>query len=254
MGTVSDQGRVAIVTGAGSGIGREVTHALLRAGWRVGLAGRRADPLRETLAQAPQPHIALVAATDVTRDEDVRSLFARVLEEWGRVDLLFNNAGLFGPTAGLDELDPADWRRVVDTNLTGSFLCAREAFAAMKDQSPQGGRIINNGSVSAQVPRPNAAAYTASKHGVTGLTEAISLEGRRFGIVCGQIDMGNAETELTAGLAQGALQPDGSRLPEPMMDVRHAAEAVLHMASLPLDTNVLFMTIMASNMPLVGRG
>jgi NAD(P)-dependent dehydrogenase (short-subunit alcohol dehydrogenase family) len=195
-----------------------------------------------------------VAATDVTRDEDVRSLFARVLEEWGRVDLLFNNAGLFGPTAGLDELDPADWRRVVDTNLTGSFLCAREAFAAMKDQSPPGGRIINNGSVSAQVPRPNAAAYTASKHGVTGLTEAISLEGRRFGIVCGQIDMGNAETELTAGLAQGVLQPDGSRLPEPMMDVRHAAEAVLHMASLPLDTNVLFMTIMASNLPLVGRG
>ncbi|HWE11012.1 MAG TPA: SDR family oxidoreductase [Solirubrobacteraceae bacterium] len=251
---MSEPGRVAVVTGAGSGIGREVTHALLRTGWRVGLAGRRTEPLRETLAHAPQPHIALVAATDVTSDADVRSLFERVLDEWGRVDLLFNNAGLFGPTAGLDELDPADWRRVVDTNLTGSFLCTREAFAAMKDQRPQGGRIINNGSVSAQVPRPNAAAYTASKHGVTGLTKAISLEGRQFGIACGQIDVGNAETELTAGIARGALQPDGSRQPEPMMDVRHAAQAVLHMAELPLDTNIQFMTVMATNMPLVGRG
>jgi NAD(P)-dependent dehydrogenase (short-subunit alcohol dehydrogenase family) len=254
MGTMSDQGRVAIVTGAGSGIGRAVTHALLRNEWRVALVGRRAEALRETLATAPEPHIALVAAGDVTHDANVRSLFARVLDEWGRVDLLFNNAGLFGPTAAIDELDPADWRRVVDTNLTGSFLCAREAFAAMKNQRPQGGRIINNGSVSAQVPRPNAAAYTASKHGVTGLTKALSLEGRQFGIACGQIDVGNAATELTAGISRGALQPDGSRVPEPMMDVRHAAEAVLHMAELPLDTNVQFTTIMATNMPLVGRG
>lgn len=251
---MSEPSRVAIVTGAGSGIGREVSHALMRTGWRVALAGRRDEALRETLAEAPQPHIALVAATDVSREADVRSLFARTLSEWGRVDLLFNNAGLFGPTAALDQLDPADWRRVVDTNLTGSFLCAREAFAAMRGQRPQGGRIINNGSVSAQVPRPNAAAYTASKHGITGLTKAISLEGRQFGIACGQIDVGNAQTELTAGIAQGALQPDGSRRPEPMMDVRHAAQAVLHMAELPLDTNVQFMTIMATNMPLVGRG
>jgi NAD(P)-dependent dehydrogenase (short-subunit alcohol dehydrogenase family) len=220
----------------------------------VALAGRREQPLRETLAEGPEPHIALTKATDVTRDGDVRSLFARVLDEWGRVDLLFNNAGLFGSAAPLDELDPADWRTIIDTNLTGSFLCAREAFAAMKDQRPQGGRIINNGSVSAQVPRPHAAAYTASKHGITGLTKTISLEGRRFGIACGQIDVGNAETALTAGIAHGALQPDGSYRPEPMMDVRHAAQAVLQMAELPLDANVQFMTIMATTMPLVGRG
>lgn len=251
---MSDPTRVAVVTGAGSGIGRAVVHELLRTGWRVALAGRRIDRLRETLAGAPEPHRALTAATDVTRDEQVRALFARVLDEWGRVDLLFNNAGLFGPTAGIDELDPDQWRQVIDTNLTGCFLCAREAFTAMKAQRPAGGRIINNGSVSAQVPRPNAAAYTASKHAVTGLTKAISLEGRPFGIACGQIDVGNAATELTAGIAQGALQPDGSRLPEPMMDVRHAAEAVVRMAELPLDTNVQFMTIMATNMPLIGRG
>jgi NAD(P)-dependent dehydrogenase (short-subunit alcohol dehydrogenase family) len=251
---MSNQRRVAIVTGAGSGIGREVCHGLLRNGWRLGLAGRREEALRETLATGPEPHTALVAATDVTREADVRALFARVLDEWGRIDLLFNNAGLFGPTAGIDELEPADWRTVVDTNLTGCFLCAREAFAAMKRQRPPGGRIINNGSVSAQVPRPNAAAYTASKHAVTGLTKALSLEGRQFGIACGQIDVGNAATELTAGIARGALQADGSRVPEPMMDARHAAEAVLHMAELPLETNVQFMTIMATNMPLIGRG
>ncbi len=251
---MNDHSRVAVVTGAGSGIGRAVSHGLLRAGWRVALAGRRPEPLRETLATAPEPHLALTAPTDVTRDGDVRSLFDRVLDEWGHVDLLFNNAGLFGPSAGIDELEPEQWRQVVDTNLTGSFLCAREAFAAMKKQRPPGGRIINNGSVSAQVPRPHAAAYTASKHAVTGLTKAISLEGRRFGIACGQIDVGNAATELTAGIAQGALQPDGSRLPEPMMDVRHAADAVLRMAELPLDANVQFMTIMATNMPLIGRG
>lgn len=251
---MSNQRRVAIVTGAGSGIGRAVTHVLLRESWRVALAGRREEPLRETLAEGPEPHLALVAPTDVTREDDVQSLFGRVLNEWGRVDLLFNNAGLFGPTAPLDELDPADWRRVIDANLNGSFLCARQAFAAMKEQRPAGGRIINNGSVSAQAPRPRAAAYTASKHAITGLTKAISLEGRAFGIACGQIDVGNAKTELTAGIARGALQPDGSRMPEPMMDVRHVAETVLHMAELPLDTNVQFVTIMATNMPLTGRG
>jgi NAD(P)-dependent dehydrogenase (short-subunit alcohol dehydrogenase family) len=246
--------RVAVVTGAGSGIGRAVCHGLLRTGWRVALAGRRTEPLRETLATAPEPHIALSAPTDVTREDEVHGLFERVRDEWGRVDLLFNNAGLFGPTVGIDELEPDRWRQVVDTNLTGCFLCAREAFAAMKAQRPAGGRIINNGSVSAQVPRPHAAAYTASKHAVTGLTKAISLEGRSFGIACGQIDVGNAATELTAGIARGALQADGSRVPEPMMDVRHAAEAVLQMAELPLDANVQFMTIMATNMPLIGRG
>ncbi len=251
---MSDHSRVAIVTGAGTGIGRAVSHALLRNGWRVGLAGRRAERLRETLAEAPQPHTAIAQPTDVTRDEAVSALFARVLEEWGRVDLLFNNAGLFGPAAPIDELEPAAWRQVIDTNLTGCFLCARQAFAVMKSQQPAGGRIINNGSVSAQVPRPHAAAYTASKHAVTGLTKAISLEGRAYGIACGQIDVGNAATELTAGIAAGALQPDGSRAPEPMMNVHHAAEAVLRMAELPLDTNVQFMTIMATNMPLVGRG
>jgi NAD(P)-dependent dehydrogenase (short-subunit alcohol dehydrogenase family) len=251
---MSDHRRVAVVTGAGTGIGRAVSHGLLRSGWRVALAGRRPEPLRETLATAPEPHTALTAPTDVTAEEEVQALFHRVVGEWGRVDLLFNNAGLFGPTAGIDELAPDQWRQVVDTNLTGCFLCARQAFAAMKRQRPAGGRIINNGSVSAHVPRPGAAAYTASKHAVTGLTKAISLEGRQFGIACGQIDVGNAATELTAGIAQGALQPDGSRRPEPMMDVRHAAEAVLQMAELPLDANVQFMTIMATNMPLVGRG
>jgi NAD(P)-dependent dehydrogenase (short-subunit alcohol dehydrogenase family) len=251
---MSDQIRVAIVTGAGSGIGRAVSHGLLHNGWRVALAGRRAETLQQALATAPEPHLALTAPTDVTRDDQVRALFGRVLDEWGRVDLLFNNAGLFGPTAGIDELESEHWRQVVDTNLTGCFLCAREAFAAMKAQRPSGGRIINNGSVSAHVPRPQAAAYTASKHAITGLTKAISLEGRPFGIACGQIDVGNAATELTAGIAQGALQPDGSRRPEPMMDVRHAADAVVQMAELPLDANVEFMTIMATNMPLVGRG
>lgn len=250
---MSDQPQVAVVTGAGSGIGRAVTHALLGAGWRVALAGRRAAPLQATLEDAPSP-AGLVIPTNVTRDDEVRHLFSRVVDEWGRVDLLFNNAGAFGPAACLDELRPDQWRAVLDTNLTGSFLCAREAFAAMKDQRPRGGRIINNGSISAHVPRPRSAAYTASKHAVTGLTRSIALDGRPFDIACGQIDVGNAATELTAGIGQAALQPDGSRRPEPTMDVRHAAEAVLHMAQLPLDANVLFMTVMATNMPYVGRG
>jgi NAD(P)-dependent dehydrogenase (short-subunit alcohol dehydrogenase family) len=246
--------RVAVVTGAGSGIGRAVTRMLLGNGWRVALAGRRDPALHETLAEAPTPHDALVVATDVTDDAQVRGLFAAVASRWGRVDLLFNNAGMFGAPAAVDELDPQQWRMVVDTNLTGSFLCAQEAFRAMMAQRPQGGRIINNGSVSAHVPRPHAAAYTASKHAITGLTKAISLEGRAFGIACGQIDIGNAATELSAGIGRGALQADGSVVAEPMMDVRHAADTVVHMASLPLDANVQFVTIMATNMPLVGRG
>jgi NAD(P)-dependent dehydrogenase (short-subunit alcohol dehydrogenase family) len=246
---------VAVVTGAGSGIGRAVAQALLGAGYRVALAGRRDDVLRETVtAVSAAPENALVIPTDVTDPAAVRRLFAAVAEEWDRVDLLFNNAGMFGAPAPLDEVALDEWRMVVETNLTGSFLCAQEAFRAMKAQSPQGGRIINNGSVSAQVPRPHAVAYTATKHAITGLTKAISLEGRGFGIACGQIDVGNASTELSANLGQGALQPDGSVLAEPMMDVRHVVDAVLYMAALPLDANVQFLTVMATNMPFIGRG
>jgi NAD(P)-dependent dehydrogenase (short-subunit alcohol dehydrogenase family) len=247
--------RVAIVTGAGSGIGRAVTRALLTAEYCVALAGRRDDALRETLADVPTtPKDALVVPTDVTDATDVRRLFARVADEWGRADLLFNNAGVFGASAPLDELTLEQWRTVVDTNLTGSFLCAQEAFRAMKAQRPQGGRIINNGSISAHAPRPHAAAYTATKHAITGLTKAISLEGRAFNIACGQIDIGNAATDLTANIGQGTLQPDGSVLVEPMMDVRHAADAILYMAELPLDANVQFLTVLATNMPFIGRG
>jgi NAD(P)-dependent dehydrogenase (short-subunit alcohol dehydrogenase family) len=255
MCQVSERERVAIVTGAGSGIGRAVTHALLAAEYRVVLAGRRADALHETLADAPAAAAhALVVRTDVTDDEDVRRLFSRATEECGRVDVLFNNAGVFGAPAPLDEFALEQWRTVVETNLTGSFLCAQEAFRAMKAQRPQGGRIINNGSISAHVPRPNAVAYTATKHAITGLTKAISLEGRAFNIACGQIDIGNAATALTAGMGQGALQGDGTVRVEPVMDVRHAADAVLYMAGLPLDANVQFLTVMATNMPYIGRG
>jgi NAD(P)-dependent dehydrogenase (short-subunit alcohol dehydrogenase family) len=255
MCTMSQNPRVAIVTGAGSGIGRAVTHGLLNAGYRVALAGRRPDALQATLAAVhPAPAEALVIPTDVTQARDVSALFSRVRDAWNRVDVLFNNAGVFGSPAPLDEMPIEQWRTVVDTNLTGSFLCAREAFRAMKAQRPQGGRIINNGSISAHVPRPHAAAYTATKHAVTGLTKAISLEGRPFQIACGQVDIGNAETELSAGIGQGALQPDGSMLVEPMMDARHAADAVLYMAGLPLDANVQFLTVMATNMPFIGRG
>jgi NAD(P)-dependent dehydrogenase (short-subunit alcohol dehydrogenase family) len=192
--------------------------------------------------------------TDVTQEASVQQLFERVCEEFGRVDLLFNNAGTFGTSAPFEDLSFEQWTLVVDTNLTGAFLCAREAFRTMKEQRPQGGRIINNGSVSAQSPRPHAAAYTASKHAITGLTKAISLEGRAYGIACGQIDIGNAATELTDAFGKGALQADGSILAEPQIDVRHVSDAVLYMAALPLDTNVQFMTLMATKMPLIGRG
>ncbi|HEY3726218.1 MAG TPA: SDR family oxidoreductase [Solirubrobacteraceae bacterium] len=247
--------RVAIVTGAGSGIGRAVTRGLLEAGYRVALAGRREQALNETLVDtSATSRDALVVPTDVTDPEGVRALFARTRDEWERVDLLFNNAGTFGASAPLDEIALSQWQAVIDTNLTGSFLCAQEAFRAMKAQTPQGGRIINNGSISAQVPRPHAAAYTATKHAITGLTKTISLEGRAFSIACGQIDIGNAATDLAASIGQGALQANGSVLAEPMMDVRHAADAVLYMAGLPLDANVQFLTVMATNMPLIGRG
>jgi NAD(P)-dependent dehydrogenase (short-subunit alcohol dehydrogenase family) len=200
------------------------------------------------------PNDALAVPTDVTDPNAVRALFARVTAAWGRVDLLFNNAGVSGRATPLDELTDAQWRTVIDSNLTGSFFCAREAFATMKAQSPQGGRIINNGSISAHVPRPRAVAYTASKHAITGLTKSISLEGRAYNIACGQIDVGNAATDLTARIGQGALQPDGSRLAEPLMDVGSVADAVLYMAGLPLDANVQFLTVMATSMPYIGRG
>src|SRR3954447_9736832 len=242
--------RVAVVTGAGSGIGREVATVLLADGWRVALAGRREPALLETAGDSG----ALVVPTDVRSAEAVRALFARVREEWGRVDLLFNNAGLFGTAGPLEDLAPDAWRTVVDTNLTGSFLCAQEAVRAMKAQDPRGERIINNGSISAHVPRPDAVAYTATKHAITGLTKAISLEGRAYDVACGQIDIGNAATDMTAAMQRGVPQADGSVAPEPVMDVSHVVDAVLYMAGLPLDANVQFMTVMATKMPFIGRG
>jgi NAD(P)-dependent dehydrogenase (short-subunit alcohol dehydrogenase family) len=243
--------RIAVVTGAGSGIGREVSRALLGAGWKVALAGRREAPLRETL----EGHGGgLVIPTDVSDESAVRPLFERTRDELGRVDLLFNNAGHFGVPAAFEDVKLEDWQAVVDTNLTGAFLCAREAFRAMKKQDPQGGRIVNNGSISAHAPRPYAASYTATKHAITGLTKQLSLEGRGYDIACGQIDIGNATTEMTAAMSRGVPQADGSLQPEPVMDVRHVAEAVLYMAGLPLTANVQFMTVMATKMPFVGRG
>ena len=255
MSGTDQRERVAIVTGAGSGIGQAVTRALLQAEYRVALAGRREAALHDTLAELPAAgSSALVVPTDVTDPAAVEALFARVTERWGRLDLLFNNAGLFGPSAPLDEVPFEQWRTVVDTNLTGSFLCAQAAFRTMKAQRPQGGRIINNGSISAHVPRPQEIAYTATKHAITGLTKAISLDGRAFDIACGQVDIGNAVTELSANISRGAQQADGSLLVEPMMEVRHAADAVLYMAGLPLQANVQFLTVMATNMPFIGRG
>ncbi len=252
---MTERPRVVVVTGAGSGIGRAVSELLLAAGDRVALAGRREDALRETAARAgAADDRALVIPTDVSSPTAVGDLFARTRDAWGRVDVLFNNAGMFGPPSPLEDLGVDQWREVVDVNLTGCFLCAQEAYRAMKAQRPQGGRIINNGSISAHVPRPRAVAYTATKHALTGLTKTISLEGRPYNIACGQIDIGNAVTELSAGIGRGTLQADGSTSVEPMMDVRHAADAVVYMASLPLDANVEFLTVMATNMPYIGRG
>jgi NAD(P)-dependent dehydrogenase (short-subunit alcohol dehydrogenase family) len=239
--------RVALVTGAGSGIGRHVAQGLLAAGYRVVLAGRRAEALEETRAGDPR---ATVVPADVTDPESVRALFSTL----DRLDVLFNNAGTFGPSGPIEDLAVEDWQAVVDTNLTGAFLCAQAAVRLMKAQEPRGGRIINNGSLSAQVPRPNAVAYTATKHAITGLTRAISLEGRAHDIACGQIDIGNASTEMTAAMARGVPQADGSVAPEPTMDVAHTAAAVVYMAGLPLDANVEFLTIMATKMPFIGRG
>jgi len=243
---------VAVVTGAGSGIGRHVARALLDHGHRVALAGRRPEPLEETTAG--HGDTALVIPADVSDGAAVDALFEAVLERFGRVDVLFNNAGSFGASAPIDEYPVDAWRALVDTNLTGAFLCARRAFRAMREQDPRGGRIINNGSISAHTPRPNAVGYTATKHAITGLTKAIALDGRDLGIACGQIDVGNAATEMTQVIERGALQADGSSAPEETMDAAHVADAVLYMAGLPLDANVLFMTVMATRMPFVGRG
>ncbi len=241
--------RSVIVTGASSGIGRATAEAFLRAGWRVGLAARRADLLEEVAAGRDAAH---VLPLDVTDAAAVDAAFAGFAAAAGRLDCLFNNAGIFVPAAPIDEIPVADWRRAVEVNLTGMFLCARAAFGLMRRQDPAGGRIINNGSVSAYVPRPGAAPYTATKHAVTGLTRQIALDGRDLGIVCGQIDIGNAETDLLRGLAEAARAR--GETPPPTMDVAHAAEAVLRMADLPLSANVLFQTIMAPGMPYVGRG
>jgi NAD(P)-dependent dehydrogenase (short-subunit alcohol dehydrogenase family) len=246
--------KVAIVTGAGTGIGKAVTLALLRDGYRVVLAGRRREPLQQTTVQSGEAARALVVPTDVSDAASVQALFARVKERFGRLDLLFNNAGIFIPGMEIDELSVEQWQAVVDINLTGSFLCAREAFRMMKTQDPRGGRIINNGSISAHAPRPNSVPYTATKHAITGLTKSLSLDGRRYDIACGQIDIGNAHTEIAAPMAKGVPQASGQVAVEPLMELTHVASAVLYMASLPIDTNVQFMTIMATKMPFVGRG
>ncbi|HEY1378525.1 MAG TPA: SDR family oxidoreductase [Gemmataceae bacterium] len=248
-------GKVAIVTGAGSGIGRAAALALAREGYAVALAGRRRDALEETVALAGSvPRRPIAVPTDVTDAVAVRGLFDATLAAFGRVDLLFNNAGAGAPPVPLEDLTVEQWRRVIDVNLTGAFLGTREAFRVMKAQSPRGGRIINNGSLSAYVPRPNSAPYTASKHAITGLTRAAALDGRKYDIACGQIDIGNADTELAARMKDGVPQANGTIAPEPMMDVEHVARAVVYMASLPLDANVLFLTVMATKMPFVGRG
>jgi NAD(P)-dependent dehydrogenase (short-subunit alcohol dehydrogenase family) len=247
-------GRVVIVTGAGSGIGRAAALALLREGYRVTLAGRRRERLDETASESGAGERALVVPTDVADPTAVRALFARTREAFGRLDVLFNNAGRSAPGIPLEDLTYEQWKQVVDVNLTGMFLCTQEAFRLMKSQDPRGGRIINNGSISAHTPRPNSAPYTASKHAVTGLTRSTALDGRKYDIACSQIDIGNARTEIAARMAKGVPQADGTVVAEPLMDVEHVARVVAHLAGLPLDVNVLFMTIMATKMPFVGRG
>lgn len=246
--------KIALVTGAGSGIGRTVALTLHNAGWAVVLTGRRQNALDETIARAASPDRLLAVPCDVGDPAQVRALFDQTQQTFGRLDLLFNNAGIGAPPVPMDELTYDQWRAVVDCNLTGSFLCAQQAMRLMKAQTPRGGRIINNGSISAAAPRPNSAPYTATKHAITGLTKSISLDGRSFDIACGQIDIGNAATEMTEPMARGILQADGSMKAEPRMDLEHVGNAVLYMASLPLDANVQFMTVMATKMPLVGRG
>jgi len=247
--------KVAIVTGAGTGIGKAVAMALLANGYRVVLTGRRREPLEQVLADSKTASTdAVVVPADVGNVESVLALFKLTKDAFGRLDLLFNNAGIGAPAINLEELTLAQWQSVVDINLTGAFLCTQQAFKMMKDQNPRGGRIINNGSISAHAPRPNSAPYTATKHAITGLTKATSLDGRKYDIACGQIDIGNAATDLAARMATGVMQAHGQIAVEPLMDVAHVASAVLYMASLPIDANVQFLTVMATKMPFVGRG
>jgi NAD(P)-dependent dehydrogenase (short-subunit alcohol dehydrogenase family) len=253
---MTSSSKVAIVTGAGTGIGQAVALALLKESYKVALAGRRKELLEQTVKDAGPAarDRALVVPTDVADPQSIRALFARTKETFGRLDLLFNNAGIGAPPVPLEDLTYEQWKAVVDTNLTGVFLCTQEAFKIMKSQTPRGGRIINNGSISAHVPRPNSAPYTSTKHAVTGLTRSTSLDGRKYDIACGQIDIGNALTPLAARMAQGVPQADGSVKPEPLMDVGNVAKAVVYMDSLPLDANVQFLTVMATKMPFIGRG
>ena len=254
MTTASPSSRVAIVTGAGSGIGRAAALALLNDGWQVALAGRRAEPLQAVAAESGAGDRALAVPTDVSQPAEVKTLFDQTVARFGRVDLLFNNAGVNNPPGPFEDWTPEQWRGVVDVNLNGMFFCLQQAFRTMKAQTPQGGRIINNGSISATTPRPNSAAYTATKHAVKGLTKTAALDGRRWDIAVGQIDVGNAMTELAARMAKGVPQANGEIAVEPMMDVAQVGQSVLHMANLPLDVNVLFHTVMATKMPFVGRG
>ncbi len=252
--TISPHGRSAVITGAGRGIGKATALAFLTDGYRVALVGRHRDTLERTAVESGAGDRALVVPADVTSPDAVDAVFAAVRRGFGRLDVLFNNAGTGARPVPIDELTFDEWRSVVDVNLTGAFLCTRAAFRMMKDQSPRGGRIINNGSLSAHAPRPNSSPYTATKHAITGLTKSTSLDGRQHDIACGQIDIGNALTEMTARMAGGVPQADGSIRPEPAIDVALVAGAVLHMANLPLEANVQFMTIMATKMPFVGRG
>jgi NAD(P)-dependent dehydrogenase (short-subunit alcohol dehydrogenase family) len=250
---MASHNKVAIITGAGSGIGKAVALAMLKDGYRVGLAGRRKEPLEQAAAESGAGSRALAVPTDVSNPDSVRALFAQVKEAFGRLDVLFNNAGVSTPGL-LEDLAYEAWKQAVDINLTGAFLCTQEAFKIMKSQNPMGGRIVNNGSISAHAPRPNSAPYTSTKHAITGLTKCTSLDGRKYDIACGQIDIGNALTEMAAKMTKGVPQANGTVAVEPVMDVQHVANSVLYMASLPLDANVQFLTVMATKMPFVGRG
>jgi len=251
---VNSHNKVAIVTGAGSGIGKAVALALLKEGYRVALAGRRKDRLEAAVNESGAGPRALAIPTDVSDPEAVRALFSKTKETFGRLDLLFNNAGVFTPTTPIEDLVYEEWKEAVDTNLTGAFLCTQQAVRLMKTQVPRGGRIINNGSISAYAPRPDSAPYTATKHAILGLTKSTSLDGRKYDIACGQIDIGNAATDLTAKIGSGVRQANGGIVPEQRMDVRHVADAVVYMASLPLEANVQFLTVMETKMPFLGRG
>ena len=251
---MSTHTKVALITGAGTGIGKASALALVREGYAVVLAGRRTELLEATAKEAGGAAKTLVVPTDVGDPDAIRALFATTKATFGRLDVLFNNAGIGAPPVPLEELPYEQWKAVVDLNLTGAFICTQEAFKIMKDQEPRGGRIINNGSISAHVPRPNSAPYTSTKHAMTGLTRSTSLDGRKYDIACGQIDIGNAETDMTAVMKRGVPQPNGSVAAEPTFDVEHVAQAVVYMANLPLDANVQFMTVMATKMPFIGRG